>query len=897
MARWRQTIRKLHNMEGLEASVTAMDEPAPLEPDDGGRPAAVRAVTIETLVARGPASVRLTNTIERGVREGIMPCTTVGNYLDAGQSASAMFMTSLYAFGRGTARELETLIDRFLEEAALDREACLSAQPGSFSRSPDDQSRVEQSRIEALILRLDGLTYAEAIRGEIPSVRLGNALSDPVFGARPVSELFTGGAALRAELMRKTNFGRKSLVELEEHSHRAVIRVLARDTTDPEILLAECALLFQTPDEDASALARLILETLTDAPPHDCDLDALIDWALPELPERELAILRRRYGFDTGEIQTLEEISETYHVTRERVRQLEAKGLRRLRSKLAGAPLEQVLADASQSFWVDRAVPYIAARDSYQVRKELPARIALALDIAGITLATWLEQTATAMSYGFLCNTQDVETVRALGAELEAAAATRSLPIALTDLLGDWRLSDVETAICVESRLAIFDGYLFRERPGTRLKRTVRLHAILAAKNETMTLYALGDAYRGRHREDPCSLRDMAIVMEISPQLFVEIEDGIWFALGQGAAAAPNALAVVPFMPAIIVVDQTTIAGCIQDALQKRGPTAVGELYRDGDQILEEGRSRNSIAPVLIGRPDLFHRILPGVYALPDQLPTPDDMRLMPLPYWLNEPQARAYVFARRAGEPWGTFAFWTPDAEFRLCTWARFDAPDALFHSLLAVAAIDEWPIDAVQKAEWHRLAEIRGRFELAVVGREPFQEMRPELDRLLAACRAAIERGSLNWLLVNRIMGRRLDAAGGQSLLALMIALGCVSIPEGENDEARLLSHPVTPRAATIADEIAEELMLAGEADWDSEVGRRLSQQALATDSSAVGWVSLERLADVIGGYYDAARADEADDDEEEGDDLIARLMREHRRGIEHSKRAETAAWLLEE
>ena len=879
-------------MQGLEAASIVVDELAPLVSDELTRPAAARAVTIGTLVARGPASVRLTNTIERGVREGIMPCLTVGDYLDAGQSASGMFMRSLYAFGRGTARELEALVERFLEEAALDREACRSVPPESSSPSPDDQSR-----FAALILRLDGLTYAQAIRGEIPSVRLGNALSDPLFGARPVSELFTGGAALRAKLMRKPNFGRKSLIELEQHSYRAVIRVLARDTTDPEILVAECSLLFQTADEDELTLARLILETLSNAPPRDCDLAELIEWALPELPERELAILRRRYGFDSGEIETLEEISETYHVTRERVRQLEAKGLRRLRSKLAGAPLVRVLADASQCFWLDRPAPFIAARDSYQVRKELPAPILLALDIAQITVAIWLEQTATTMRYGFLCNTQDVETVRALGAELEAAAAARSLPIALTDLLGDWQLSDVEAAICVETQLAIFGGYLFRERPGTRLKRTVRLHAILAAPKKTMSLYTLGDAYRSRHREDPCSLRDMAIVMEISPQLFIEIEDGIWFALGQGAAAEPNSPAFVPFMPAIIDIDQTTIAGRIQDALRQRGPTSVGELYRDGDQILEKGRSRNSIAPILIGRPDLFHRILPGVYALPDQLPSPDEMRLTPLPYWLNEPQARAYAFARRAGEPWGTFAFWTPDAEFRLCTWARFDGPEALFHSLLAVAAIDEWPIDVSQKAEWRRIVEMRGRFELTIVGREPLQEMQPEPDRVLAACRAAIERGSLNWLMVNRIMGRRLDAAGGQSLLALMIALGCVSVPDGENDEVRLLSHSVTPRAASIADRIAEEMMLVGRADWDSEVGKCLSKQALAANPLVVGWVSLERLADVIGGNYDAARASETDDDEEDGDDLIARLMREHRRGIEQNKRTETAAWLLEE
>ena len=42
----------------------------------------------------------------------------------------------------------------------------------------------------------------------------------------------------------------------------------------------------------------------------------------------------------------------------------------------------------------------------------------------------------------------------------------------------------------------------------------------------------------------------------------------------------------------------------------------------------------------------------------------------------LNEPQARAYAFGRKAAEPWGTYRLWTPAAEYRFCSWARFEAP-----------------------------------------------------------------------------------------------------------------------------------------------------------------------------------------------------------------------------
>jgi len=52
---------------------------------------------------------------------------------------------------------------------------------------------------------------------------------------------------------------------------------------------------------------------------------------LNTLPAREQKVLRMRFGLDDGYSHTLEEVGYVFKVTRERIRQIEAKALRRLR--------------------------------------------------------------------------------------------------------------------------------------------------------------------------------------------------------------------------------------------------------------------------------------------------------------------------------------------------------------------------------------------------------------------------------------------------------------------------------------------------------------------------------------------------------------------------------------
>ncbi len=61
------------------------------------------------------------------------------------------------------------------------------------------------------------------------------------------------------------------------------------------------------------------------------------------LSEREAKVLRLRFGLDDGRARTLEEVGKEFDVTRERIRQIEAKALRKLRHPSRSKKLKDFL--------------------------------------------------------------------------------------------------------------------------------------------------------------------------------------------------------------------------------------------------------------------------------------------------------------------------------------------------------------------------------------------------------------------------------------------------------------------------------------------------------------------------------------------------------------------------
>jgi RNA polymerase primary sigma factor len=87
-------------------------------------------------------------------------------------------------------------------------------------------------------------------------------------------------------------------------------------------------------DEEDSVLGDFIEDEDTPSPEESAKIQLLkehVNEMLAHLTPREQKILRMRFGLDDGKTHTLEEVGQEFGVTRERIRQIEAKALAKLR--------------------------------------------------------------------------------------------------------------------------------------------------------------------------------------------------------------------------------------------------------------------------------------------------------------------------------------------------------------------------------------------------------------------------------------------------------------------------------------------------------------------------------------------------------------------------------------
>ena len=131
------------------------------------------------------------------------------------------------------------------------------------------------------------------------------------------------------ELMQ--DLGRKpSEVEISEYTG------IALDKVQEIISISQIPLSLETPigDEEGNYLGDFVEDQSMESPDAVISKDNLKDGLnaiLSDLTEREARVIRLRFGFDDGKARTLEEVGNLFDVTRERIRQIESKALRKLR--------------------------------------------------------------------------------------------------------------------------------------------------------------------------------------------------------------------------------------------------------------------------------------------------------------------------------------------------------------------------------------------------------------------------------------------------------------------------------------------------------------------------------------------------------------------------------------
>jgi len=101
-------------------------------------------------------------------------------------------------------------------------------------------------------------------------------------------------------------------------------------------------------DEESSSLGDFIEDEDAPSPMDAAAREMLreqVQHALAALSEREREVLELRFGLSDGKEHTLEEVSRYFNVTRERIRQIEAKALRKLRHPARSRELRDYLGD------------------------------------------------------------------------------------------------------------------------------------------------------------------------------------------------------------------------------------------------------------------------------------------------------------------------------------------------------------------------------------------------------------------------------------------------------------------------------------------------------------------------------------------------------------------------
>lgn len=125
------------------------------------------------------------------------------------------------------------------------------------------------------------------------------------------------------------NISEREAVEMERLSYRMVSLDMKSDSSDDDFA-----------------------DTLPDRrEPHDSQvttqaaLRQTMQGLFGELNDREREVIERRFGLESGETQTLDEVSRVFSVTRERIRQIEVAALKKLRKPHLRKKLEQFLDD------------------------------------------------------------------------------------------------------------------------------------------------------------------------------------------------------------------------------------------------------------------------------------------------------------------------------------------------------------------------------------------------------------------------------------------------------------------------------------------------------------------------------------------------------------------------
>lgn len=796
------------------------------------------AMTVRDYILARGCSVRLGNLV---VNSELFEQWHVGAALNDGQFEKEL--RSVPQMGRKSSTELMELLR---DDTALAIPARSSAIVGAAAGSP-----IQEGASVVIDDRMRAVALETALRFHGTSARLGRAITEARLADVSLSDHLTDPGSLKRRLEDCRGIGRTTINE-------AYLRIdeflLAAERGDPGVLAildpdadgAADAIGDSTPS--ASEASQDVCEPDQTRPPRDTRPPGeRLRELVSRLSEREQFVLVRRYGLDGHPAMTLQEVAEDRHVTRERIRQIEAKALRRLRLPANQPLLAEVLRRDRSVIWSRLAEDYdlLTAPMLKARRSLLDAWHVLAIDLVHEGLDGWLESVARPIDAGWLRQGVDEAEFKASREQLAEAARSRRLPVPIATLeVPGLDATSIEVAVAGTGAFSVFEGYLCEGRAGLQTRRTIRLHALAISHldGQLFDIATLAAMYRDRHPDDDVAPRMFQMQMEEAPHLFCRLYDGLWFAIPQRHVEPVDGRMpweiAQPLGPAF---EQGSIGHRLVELLGD-GPRSLMDLRSAIAEDMQGRVAESSVGAVLLTNP-CFRRVAPGIFdvCVPGGS-YEDEGRVNTV--FLNGRHARFYCLARYGGAPIDWYPAWGAHLGLWLVRWARLHADDELLRSLLYVAEPSVWPAPSDEIAYWTRLKATDGAWLIGADRRSEPGRRALDASQLLPTIAQLACFGWTSWVAVNRTTDVRGDIHASADVLAFLAKAGLVRAPEDwqKRHDATDVVHEVFARAC-------QEMHKLGALDWNEGVLSDLWNEAERNASAdAEGWVDNDELVEIL-------------------------------------------------
>lgn len=671
------------------------------------------------------------------------------------------------------------------------------------------------------------------------STRLRNALASINIDNLSLGDFVDDPKAFLSRLRDSKGIGKQTVTEARQKIEDLIARIL---DDDPVVRTFADECLGRVPS------ASTDLEQLAEIPAEDAESGKTLEQIVAELPEREGYVLSRRYGLGGHLKHTLEEIASDVHVTRERIRQLEAKALRRLDLPVHRYAMRAVVQQHRENIWytLSGGNALITDTELREYRQDIDPLCALAIDVAYGNLNTWLATIATRTSTGWLLKQESLQRLNELTARLDNFGADHPLPLPLTSAASalELDLSSVDLACEHSAQLDNFEAYLCKGRVGARTRRVVRLHRIAIEEFGT-GLFDIGSliaAYRHECPEDIVAPRIFQMQLEEATHLFCKLFDCLWFALAAHSDSKHGA--IIPYERHVAIepsFEEGSIGQELARLLADR-PKRHVDLRTLMAQSTSGQVADSSVGAILSSNP-CFRRVAPGVFDLCRSGDVYNENGVLN-EVFLDDRQCRAYCFARYGGAPNCWYPSWGPSLELWLTRWARLRAEPELYRSLLYVGDPSTWPAPEDELEFWRRIKDREAAWLIGTPRRFELGRRFIEPDQFLCTLAHLAHFGWTSWMAVNRTTDARGDFHDAADILALLITAGLVTAPSGWQQP-----HLATEAVRPVFEAACREMHHRGRLDWDdgtlAATWSVIEENALSLET---GWLQNSELSTAL-------------------------------------------------